>query len=459
MDVATVLKQLEEPAAVTFQSTSNLVGHVRRAAKKIDTERVKAGKSPYERKLHLAPVPEVEKLRGMSISPWELLHMLARATTLAGHGSSRALAQHWNSLRYVTALQANHQRRMELSADGKNPRYHRKAVQAQDLGIAFGLATAHYILRHRHPDYRFDIVDAELALEAGWALQGAGSTARERTRLRPNYFLVGRKLGAPLRIASVDCKGSHGKVEAQHDQLAKSAALVETVVLGDVDGGVTPLPSLLLATAVAAKGGIETRLLDPDGGGILAVPGKSAPDLTGPADELNLLPLIHFTNSDGRQSARPGFSIPAERTEWLSRILARTAAAGLLTFAGDRDAARSLLTKRQQHRLGSSHSHASSGMRFDTGITLGGMSLVGTDHVFRLNGRRVEVFSGLVEHMHRHLAKHELNEHEAALPNTVATWKRKKAAIAKDWDGLVHMDSAGAVLAIRAQDTNHQQLY
>ncbi|QIZ37349.1 hypothetical protein [Saccharopolyspora sp. ASAGF58] len=459
MEISTVLKQLEESATVTFQSTPHLAGKTRRAATKIDAKRAEAGKQPHERKFNLAPVPETRQLRGMSLSPWELLHTLARATALAGHGSSRALAQHWKCLRYVTALQSNRQQRMELAADGKDPKFHRKAVQARDLGIAFGLATAQRIMCQRHPDYRFDIVDADLALEAGWALRGSGSSAYEHTRLRPNYFLVGRKLGAPFRIASVDCKGSHGRVEAQYEQLAKSAAHMETVVLGDVDAGGAPPPSLMLATAVAAKGGIEVRLLDPAGDGVLTVPSKPTPDLTGPIEELNLVPLIPFTNSDGRQTSRPGFALPVERWEWFSRVLARTTAAGLLTFAGDRDAARSLLTKRQQYRLGSGHSHASSGMQFDTGITLGGLSFVGTDHVFRLSGQRVEVFSGLFKHMHSRLVNQELDDHEAELPAALATWKRRKAVAIKDWGGLVHMDSTGALLAIRAQGSGRQQLY
>jgi hypothetical protein len=458
VDVSTPLKQLAEPATATFQSSPHLAGQVRRKAKKIDHERTERGQPPHERKLQLAPVAEVKQRDGMSISPWELLHTLARATVLASHGSSRALAQHWECLRYVTALQANGQGRMELSSHGKDPRYHRKAVQAQDLGIAFGLAAAQRIMQQRHPDHRFDVVDAEVALEAGWALRGSGSTTREQTRLRPNYFLVGRKPGAPLRIASVECKGSHGKVEAQHEQLAKSAARVQSIVLGDVDAGGAPPPSLLMATGVAAKGGIETRILDPEGDGVLTVPERLAPDLTRPIDELNLFPLIPFTNSEGQQDSRPGFALPAERWEWFSRVLARTTSAALLTFAGDRNAAHSLLTKRQQYRLGQTHSHASPGMRCDTGISLAGLSFVGTDHVFRLDGQRMEVFSGLFAHMHPLLVDHKFDDYETALPTALASWEQRKYEAEKDWGGVMHLDPAGALLAIRVQGSGRKYL-
>ncbi len=457
MDVSTALQQLDEPATLTFQSTPELAGQVQRKAKKLDEERVKRGEPPCERKPWLTPVAEVTRHDGMLITPWELLHTLARATVLGRHGSSRALAQHRECLRYVTALQANHQGRIERSIDGKDPRYHRKAVQAQDLGIAFGLAAAQHSMLQRHPGYRFDIVDADLALEAGWALRGSGGAAREYTKLRPNYFLVGRKPDAPIRIVSVDCKGSHGKDEAQHEQLAKSAARVQSIVLGEIDAGGAPPASLLTATGMAAEGGIETRILDPDGDGELAVPGKPTPDLTGPVDEPNLMASITFTDANGRQVSRPGFGLPAERWEWFSRVLARTTAATLLTFAGDRDTAHDLLTKRQRDRLGA-NSHASSGMRCDTGITLGGMSFVGTDHVFRLGRQRIEVFSGLFEDLYRRLANHEFHEYEAALPDALKSWQQGKAAAGKDWGGVVHLDSAGTLLAIRKQGSGRCQL-
>ncbi|MEU6263073.1 hypothetical protein [Saccharopolyspora shandongensis] len=458
MDISTTLKKLEKPATVTFQSTQQLARQVRHRAKKLDEDRAEREQPPHERKLHLTPVLERENRHGMSVAPWEVLQALGRATALAGHGSSRALAQHWNCLRYITALQANYQGRLELSEDGKDPRYHRKSVQAQDLGIAFGLVAAQRIMQQRHPDYRFDPIDADVVLEAGWALRGSGNVARENTKIRPNYFLVGQKPGAPLRIASIDCKGSHGRPEAQHDQLARSAAHVRTVVIGEIDEGGGSPPSLLMATGLAAKGGIEVRLLDPDGDGLLPIPGKPFPDLTEPAGQLNLLPLVSFTTADGGRATRPGFSVPAGHSEWFSRVLARTTAAALLTFAGDRSAAHNLLTTRQRYRLGSAHSHASSGMLCDTGINLAGRKFVGTDHVFRLDGRRMEVFSGIAEPMYRLLVDQKLDDHEAALPAVLKDWEQRKTAAEKDWGGVVHLDPAGALFAIRPQGAGRQEL-
>jgi hypothetical protein len=84
---------------------------------------------------------------------------------------------------------ADHGGTWELSDDGKDPRYHRKSAQAEDLGLAFALAALR-IVQQRHPDYRFEVVDTDVALEAGWALRGSEVKARENTRLRPDYFLA-----------------------------------------------------------------------------------------------------------------------------------------------------------------------------------------------------------------------------------------------------------------------------
>lgn len=397
MDIAEALKRLLEPSVVTFQSSSYLAGKVKKKAAKIDADRRAKLQWIHDRKPRLTPVPKSQHKGEMSITPWELLHTLGRATVLSGQGSSRALAQHWSCLKYVTTLQSNYQGRMELSPDGKDPRYHRKSVQAEDLGIAFALAAGLRIVQERHSDYRFEIVDADVALEAGWALKGAEVRSRENTLLRPDYFLVGLKDGGPTRLVTVECKGSHGRVDAQHVQLAKASAQVHAVVIGDTGTDAVPPPSLLMATALAANGGIEMRILDPDGDGVLAVPGERAPSLNGPAEQLNELAGIPIKAPDGREDARPGFYIPPQRSEWFSRVLARTSAASLLTFVGDRSTARALLTPRQQVRVGSQYTHPGTDAVFDTRIELGGLSFTGTDHVFRFGSQRMEAFSGILD--------------------------------------------------------------
>jgi hypothetical protein len=459
MDISTALEQLLTPSTVVFQSSSYLAGKVNRKANKIDADRRRKQLPHYERKSRLTALREGEHQGAMSITPWELLHTLGRATVLAGHGSSRALAQHWSCLKYITSLQTNATGRMELSADGKDPRYHRKAVQAEDLGIAFALATALRIAYQRHPYHHFEIVDAEVALEAGWALRGPEVKARNNTRLRPDYFLVGIKDGEPVRVITVECKGSHGDVDTQHEQLAKAAAQVHAVVIGDASGGGVPPPSLLVATALAARGGIEARILDPEGDGELDIAGHGAPALNGPVEQLNEFPAIPFRTRDGGTNSRPGFYIPPERSEWFSRVLTKTAAAGLLAFAGDRAAARRLLTPRQQTRVGAAYEHPSTGVIQDTEITLGGLHFVGTDHVFRFGPQRIEAFSGISEDLHRLIGvNRDINGYESALPAVRNVWDTRTADAEEEWGGAIAMDADGAILGLRAVGTGHQAL-
>lgn len=450
MDIYDALRQLGTQSTVTFQSSSYLASKVRTRSRKIDEDLRKRQKPIPIRKPRLTAVPRSEHNGRMKITSWELLHTLGRATVLSGNGSSRALAQHWSCLKYVTTLQSGDRGQMELSPDGKDPRYHRKAVQAEDLGIAFALATALRVAYARHPDHHFEVVDADVALEAGWALRGAGIKSREDTKLRPDYFLVGVKADEPLRIITVECKGSHGKAEAQHEQLAKASAQVHAVVVGDADNSGGPPPSLLVATALAAPAGIEVRMLDPDGDGVLAIPDDSAPRLNGPVEQLHEFPAIPYIRRDGTRDSRPGFYVPPERSEWFSRVLSRTAAASLLAFAGDRRAASTLLTPRQQDRVGTTFEHPGIAVLQDTEITLAGMRFVGTDHVFRFGSQRVEAFSGIPDRVHQLLARdHDLQGFESALPTFQSVWEERKDDAQADWGGAIAMDADGAVLGLR----------
>lgn len=140
-------------------------------------------------------------------------------------------------------------------------------------------------------------------------------------------------------------------------------------MLGEMDSGGAQLDGLLASTGMATKGGVEVRILGAGVEGVLTVPGEAAPDLAGPADQINLKPFFDYTDSDGKRVSSSGFCLPEQHWEWFSLVLARTSAAGLLTFAGDRGAAYGLLTDRQRTRLGE-YTYASAGMQRDAGIRL-----------------------------------------------------------------------------------------
>jgi hypothetical protein len=439
------LKQLRQQAEVTIESTQDLASRVERFANKEAEKRSEEEKGEVPRKPTPTPLSPALHGHGMAATPWELLHTLGRATVLAGLNPSRGLSQHWNYLRYLTTLQANHHGRMELSSNGKLQRYHRKTVQAQDLGAAFALRAAREILSRQHPDHHFEVVDAEVALEAGWALRGKESKGRYLTRTRPGYFLVGKKPDSPLRLVVVECRGTHGKAGMQLEQLARAAERVHTLAL---DGA--PAPSLLMSTALAGDGGIGIGLLDPPGDGVLQEPGAGLPDLTGPVEQLNEFPQIPLTAEDGTAGTRPGFNIPAAGYEWFSRVLVRTGAAAVLTFVGDRESAGHYLTPRQRIRLGDDYSQHATNAECDVRVELGGIELVGTDHVFRFDRRRVEVFSGIPKVLHTLLAQDkDLRSYLEAVPRMSDLWDKRFDAAERDWGGVVSMDGDGTVLGLR----------
>ena len=456
MDAAAILDQIKTRSAVTFHSTAQLSAEVRRKAARLEKERAEKAEVPPEPVPNLSPVPEAQAVRNMDVTPWELVQVLGRATALAMHGPSLTIAQHWSCLRYVTALQAGHRGRMERSGDGRKSQYHRKGVQAQDLGIAFGLAAALRLLERRHRGYRFEVVDADLALEAGWRLRAEGKhkAKQECVKHRPGYFLVGRRPGAPLRVASVACRGSHGPSEYQVGQLARSAPHIRAVASGDYADGSDLLPGIALATGQASEGGIETRLLtSAGGGGLLSIPGKAAPDLDGVPEGKNLEPGIACAEpKTGERITRAGFSIAEHDREWFSQVLVRASAAALLTFAGDRESAHGLLsTRAQQNRLGEENSEVGAGMLCDVAVQLGGVSFMGTDHVFRIKRQRVEVFSGISANSYRLLRQHQLEEHERELARLRHDWPRIQRKAEAEWGGVLHLDGSGALLAIREQ--------
>jgi hypothetical protein len=213
-----------------------------------------------------------------------------------------------------------------------------------------------------------------------------------------------------------------------------------------------PPPSLLMATALLGEGGIEMRILDPDGDGVLAVPEDRALSLNGPAEQLNELAGIPSSTPEGRDDARPGFYVAPDRAEWFSRVLVRTSAAGLLAFVGDRAAARALLTNRQQDRVGPAYTLPGTGATFDAGISLGGLFFVGTDHVFRFGPQRMEAFSGLLVGLHQRLGDADLDGYQALLPHVLAAWEDRRDRATEEWGGVITMDINGAVLGLRPMD-------
>ncbi|MER7466606.1 AAA family ATPase [Streptomyces sp. NPDC097981] len=193
-----MLSDLAQPWNVAVHSTSDLAGSVAKAATADDKAKREKNQAALRRKPELRPLPL--KLLGLSLqlTPWEVLHSLGRANVLARQGVGRGLAEHWASLKYCQALTCNDGHYMALSTEGRNPRRHYAATQSGELGIGFALALARRVLAAQYPDHSVSVIDAEMAMRAGWELTGreAGRSSAPR---RPGFFLEVWKPGEPSR--------------------------------------------------------------------------------------------------------------------------------------------------------------------------------------------------------------------------------------------------------------------
>lgn len=129
---------------------------------------------------------------------------------------------------------------------------------------------------------------------------------------------------------------------------------------------------------------------------------------------------------------------------WFARALSGTASAGLLAFAGDRQGAARMLTSRQGKRLGADSVRGPGHVTFDARVTLAGFRLVGTDHVFRMNSQRMEVFSGMPEGLHSVLTKEaDLHGQYGMFSDLHAIWQDRIDEIREAWGGVIYMYANG----------------
>ncbi|MEX0172858.1 hypothetical protein [Streptomyces sp. LMG1-1-1.1] len=137
----------------------------------------------------------------------------------------------------------------------------------------------------------------------------------------------------------------------------------------------------------------------------------------------------------------------AKDDAWLQESLAHTTAAGLMAFTGSGHATARHLTDRQGRKRFTGLEHAAGMSVQDAAHVLFGDAYVGTDHVFRLNGPRVEAFSGVDEEVFRLLARGDVEEYRALVH--ASRHVRPRLTFDKDWGGPVSVHADGSVLALR----------
>lgn len=433
-ELEATLRSLVDPSSVAVSSGDRIAGKVGAAIIRDDERYKEKQQEPPRRKPRLAPLPQA-KGTSVHVAPLSVLHALGRSISLDRQGSVRGLAEHWGSLKYALALDANQkQEHMALSVEGRSTQRQHKTVQAHELGVGFGVAAAEHILRERYRDHRVSIVPAEVALRAGWPLTGL--------RYRPRFFAEVWRPGERAKVLPVVCKGHHGRQSSSYPQLASASAHVEAVHIGRWN----ETPALVLSTELSMKGPIVVHALAADGDGGVLPAGKE--ELNSSLRDRSMHPQITKPSEGGTpEEGLPGFHVLPQHAGWFRTVLARTDVAGLVAFTGDSGATAPYLTKHQGREYYTRQSHAAISSVRNIEHTLLGIPCVGTEHVFRLNGERVEAFSGLAEDLFKILTQGRVDKYRREVDarydrHPYAWWDRS-------WEGAVSVRPDGSVLAIR----------
>lgn len=471
MNTGDILRSLQRQVTVPIHSTRELVGEVEKAATDKERERYESfqrrqeeGKTkpgdayePLRRKQGLRPLSAGKPGSAIHLTFWDVIHHLGRGLALSQRGASRGLAEHWGSLKYCQAVMGDAETYLRLSEEGQRIAMYYKALQSEELGHAFALAVSEQILEERYPDYSISIVRADTALRAGWTL-----TSRDKAKTktvgyhyRPQFFAEVWKPGESSRVFPIACKGNHSDRQKAYEQLASAAVHADGVHIGAWN----ETPALLFSTEISLSDPLTVHALHADGaGGWLHIPKDTPASHVGlPLKEKNLgIGILKPGKGKDPDSSEPGCQVlpEAEYYEWFQRSLARVGAAGLTAFAGDGESTAALLNTRQGRDFFQGFATAASGSMQDARYKLMGESFEGTDHVFRINGERVQAFSGIAKDILQVLVTRKEQERHAdvaAYRQRVHEWKDKRHGTFWDhtWGGVVSISREGSVLAMR----------
>ncbi|MER5558795.1 hypothetical protein ABT071_09300 [Streptomyces sp. NPDC002506] len=448
-----ILAQLNEQLPVHINSTATLATDTDKAASAIDRQRARKQNGPenWPRKPDLGPLLGADR-KDVIATPWQLLGTFARATTLARQGRGRGLAEHWQGLKYCQALAAGASGHLALTDEGQSPELSYRAMQARELGRAFGLAAAERTVRNRFPDHLVSILDAEAVLLAGFARSGPRPTLGARPR--PDFFIEAWRPGEPSRVFVVTVNGNHqiatkrtGKADrSAFKQLARASERAKHFHLAEWN----TTPCLLMSTELLAKEGITVNALQAPGKGLLpARPTEGRGSADAVLSERNpqyagavKIPAV----GGGRERLQDGFLIPREDLSWYGQLLARTGAAGQLAFAGAGTEISRYLTANQGHKHYKQQTFAGSSSVRDARHKIGSTWFVGTDQVFRVNRVRVEAFSGMAEELYQLLVTGEVEAYRRRAYDLRNTFP--SGTTAPEW-GPISFGDDGTVMALR----------
>lgn len=422
-------------------------------------------------------------------SPAQVLHELGVATTFFTHPPFAEIARHWAQVRYCATLERNRHAQLALSRHADEVVYHHKVAQSEQLGIGLALVVAKEALRRKYDGWEFSAVDAEVALRAGF-VEGLGSVRQVgRAKKRPDYFLVGHRTdgGAGSKLVVLECKGTHSTSGYETTQLATACVQVQTVEIGESS------PPGLMVASVLSRAGIVSHLLDPDGDDDLwSGTDEEADELLAETPQDAELPLSSPTaaqREDRRrelEDPRPGelfsidqdvaaeepdgeaaedldpgapqiFRIPPERRRWFFGVLARTAAATALLFAGDGEHADRYATPRQRQSPPPDPAPTDDLSAYQAGpvstatstFTLaGGLDFTGTRYQAPLPGGRVlEIHRGIERELHGLLTAGQVGRYLRTAAGVHSRWLRRQ--VGSGPDGVVSVGRDGTALLLR----------
>lgn len=448
-----ILNALADQRSVHVRSTTELAAQVDSTTAAIDKKRREKGQEALRRKPELRTVTRAECARSIDLTPWQVLHALSRGYLLASQGMGRGLAEHWLSLKYCEALDANRAGSIDLTEKGSSSERWYKGMQARELAVGFGLAVAEHIVQQRYPDHIVSVVDTSTVLRAGWPL--SVSQRNKGSRPRPDYLIEAWKPGEPSKVTFVACRGNHQKPSKRSSrtgsttiqQLVKGSELTEGMQIGLWN----TTPCLMLSTELTGQGGVVVNILQSPGEALLPL---RVPGAKGNADEeiqdksgIPYPNAIRIPASGGKRARTvDGFQVPENDLVWFGQLLARTATAGLTAFAGGGPTTARYLTARQGQKHYAAPTFAATSSFHDADIEVGDTKFVGTDHVFRMETVRIEAFSGMVPELYELIRYGRVEEYRQSayelrskMNTTDATGK---------WNGPISFHGDGTVMAL-----------
>lgn len=446
--VTEILHELSDTSHVQVRSSTELAAHVSEAAEDEDEKRTGNGQGKLRRRTDYRAVRNAP--RSLTLTPWQIIHAIGLGAAAARQGAGRGLAEHWGSLRYIQALEGSQGDYLQLSSEGRDLLRFYKATQSGEIGTGFASLLAERLIRSRYPDHSVSVIPADVALKAGWTLRStSGTGARpEPLQRRPHFFVEAWQPGQPSKVLLVSSKGTHSSVQQVHKQLSTASAHVDSVHIGPYGA----VPYLLIGTEIPKKESLALHILEAPGTTVLSPSGETSEadlDLTLGQENRVADVVRHAARERERERMTiPGFQVLPESFNWLSIVLARTEAATLTAFTGGGKPTAQYLTKEQGRRHFQHDVHANTDSLRDAGHRIHDIDFVGTDHIYRLNGTRVEAFSGLEKSLYMHLHHGRVNEYRREVHKLRDQWPGSSTA--KQWSA-VSIRADGTVLAIRLQ--------